>query len=533
MVKKIKELIREIDNFRLYLILIIGSFLRLFYIGNIPGNKSLYGDEMLDAYESWSLINYGYDYKGYHFPVYLPSWGTGMNALQAYIQMPFIKLFGLNSFSVRLPAAIIGCITLYAFYYICKKIKSTDFAVFATFILAVMPWHIILSRWSIECNIFAGFITFSIALIIKACENEKFLPLAFFFIGISLYAYALTWTIMPIFVLSITIYLIVCHKVKIDRYLFISLGVLVLVALPLLLFVMVNFGVIPEIVTPFISIPQLKHFRSDEIITSYKDLLRNFYTTLSCFVSQDDGYLQNSTPMFGLYYKFSNIFILLGIAKSFLDYLNNDKSRFHYDFMFIVLFICSVIVGSTVEISFYRMNMIHIPMTYFLAVGLWLFIEEFQKKAERIVVFIYIISCICFLTYYVTYQDDRLAKVYLDGTEQALSYIHELKASDRIDNDATVNIYSITFAAVLYYDQYPTDKYIKEVVYEDNQITGLRELAKSFGQYNFIYDFDPSVPPNTDEVYLCAVDDYDVISQLEEYNMTIEYFSYVAVAYTP
>ncbi|MCR5669410.1 MAG: glycosyltransferase family 39 protein [Butyrivibrio sp.] len=513
-------------------IMIIGCFLRIFYIGNIPGNKSMYVDEMLCGYESWSILNYGFDYKGYPFPVYLPSWGTGMNALQCYVQIPFIKVFGLNSFACRLPAAILGCVSLYAFFYICKKIKDENFALFALFLLCVMPWHIMQSRWSIECNFFSGFITIAFAILIKACENHKFLPLAFLFFGLSLYAYALPWTIMPILILSITAYLLNKKSIHFDKWLIISFCILGILALPLMLFIMVNMELIPEIVTPFISIPKLIHFRSDELIFSGKSLLRNTYNTLLCFMQQDDGYKQSCTPVFGLYYKFSNTFILIGIAVSLYDFWKSRKESVNYAFLYIALFFCSVIIGCTIEISFYRMNMIHYPMTFFLALGLWRIIDFVKHESKTVIIFVYSLSCIFFMTYYVTYQDDIIASIYMDGCKDALARIHQLENDEIITDNGKINVLSwISFSSILFYDQYPTDEYIDEVIYEDFEVTGSRELAKSFGQYEFVPALDTNKAPGKNIIYMYCLADTYLTDYFEKNNMKIEYYSNIGIAY--
>lgn len=35
-----------------------------------------------------------YDSSGYRFPVYLTAWGSGMNALNTYLMIPFMAVFG-------------------------------------------------------------------------------------------------------------------------------------------------------------------------------------------------------------------------------------------------------------------------------------------------------------------------------------------------------------------------------------------------------------------------------------------------------
>ena len=136
-------------------------------------------------------------------------------------------------------------------------------------------------------------------------------------------------------------------------------------AIPLMLFLLVNLDIIPEIVTPFMSVPRLISFRSGELITSPRAVIENFYRSLSMFIAQDDGSLQYTTPMFGLYYKFSNVFILIGIVITALNIWGKRKDEAQLSFPLMILFLCSIVIASTTEMVFYRLNMIHIPMTFF------------------------------------------------------------------------------------------------------------------------------------------------------------------------
>ena len=104
-----------------YIVLIVLTIaLRLWRIGYAPGKGALNQDEAMAGYESWSLLNYGTDSNGYHNPVYLEAWGSGMNALETYLMMPFIAVLGLNSLSVRLPQAVTAVFTILAFYFFLK-----------------------------------------------------------------------------------------------------------------------------------------------------------------------------------------------------------------------------------------------------------------------------------------------------------------------------------------------------------------------------------------------------------------------------
>jgi hypothetical protein len=91
-------------------ILFLGVFLRTFQLlANPPG---LYVDEATAGYETFSLLRTGADRWGLAFPVYFVNWGSGQNVLYSYLSIPFVSLFGLSRFSVRLLSLFIGILTL-------------------------------------------------------------------------------------------------------------------------------------------------------------------------------------------------------------------------------------------------------------------------------------------------------------------------------------------------------------------------------------------------------------------------------------
>ena len=519
-------------DIKLFTLLIVGSFLRLFYIGNIPGNTALYSDELFSGYESWSLLKYGYDYLGYHFPVYLPVWGGGMSCMQALIQMPFIAFFGLNSFALRLPAAILGCITIYAFFYICQKIRGIDFAYFAAFILAVMPWHIIQSRWALDCNYFVGFMAISMALFLKALDDNKYLPLSFLFFGLTLYTYALPWMVMPVLVIASTLYMVIHKKITINKYFFISIAILAVLALPLLLFLLVNYGFMEEIRTSVFSIPKLSHFRSNEFTLSPKALIKNFYDTFMLFVSQDDGRVGDVAPAFGLYYKFSNVFIVIGIGYCLVNAYNKAKEKeLNLEAPLLIQFVCALILGSVTEIFFSRINIIHIPMTYFLSVGLWAIIDIVKKHAKEVIIVIYALACMTFILYYFTYHDDAVAKAYDDGCKAALEYVDDKIAEGTIAEESQIHLLSgVFFTHVIFYEKYPTDQYIEDVEYADPQITGNR-IPRKVGKYDLSHCVEgtPLGEPTKNDVYICSDSDTEALEYMKEHEMQMEYFNYIVV----
>lgn len=231
-----------------------GIFVRLFLLGIIP--PGLNQDEASIGYDAWALFHYGIDRNGFHNPVHLISWGSGQNALYAYLSMPFILLFDLNPFSVRILNALLGCLSLVIFYLLVKKIRDEDTGIIALFLLTISPWHIMMSRWGLESNIFPFFVLMGSYLLILSLKKPSFLPLSFLVFAVSLYSYGTAYFFVPIFLLVVSSYLLFHKKIRTTNFL-LSGGIFLIAALPILLFLVINIFKLNSISTPWFSIPRL------------------------------------------------------------------------------------------------------------------------------------------------------------------------------------------------------------------------------------------------------------------------------------
>src|SRR5262244_681933 len=81
---------------RLLFLLIVGlsSVLRFYEFPLLPSGLS--SDEVSAGYETYALLLHGTDRWGNKFPVYFPGWGSGQNVLLSYLNIPFVKFFGLT-----------------------------------------------------------------------------------------------------------------------------------------------------------------------------------------------------------------------------------------------------------------------------------------------------------------------------------------------------------------------------------------------------------------------------------------------------
>lgn len=234
----------------LTVILIIGILVRIVGIGNMP--NALNCDEASAGYEAFSILNYGIDRNGNFMPVFLIAWGSGQNALLSYMLIPFIQILGLNELAIRIPMAILGCISLILMYLLLKKISNKKLAILGLTFFAICPWHIMKSRWALESNLFPDLILIFTYFLVKGLEdkNNVLYYLAFVIAGISAYSYGTSYLFLPIFIIPLLIVLVKKQKITLKRAI-ISLIIVGIISMPIILMVIINTFNLPQINLPY------------------------------------------------------------------------------------------------------------------------------------------------------------------------------------------------------------------------------------------------------------------------------------------
>lgn len=204
-----------LKKYLLFAILLIASILRLWRLNSIPPH--LTPDEAALGYNSYSILKTGRDEYGEFLPLIFKSFGDYKPGLYIYFALPFIELFGLNEFSVRLPSAIFGILAVWLLYKIVYKFfdgENTQLSIINPHLLAsisalmltISPWHIQFSRGAWEANISLTLSLAGIYLFLKALKKPKQLIFSSVFFSTTLLTYqgAKLSTIVMVFVLLIT-----------------------------------------------------------------------------------------------------------------------------------------------------------------------------------------------------------------------------------------------------------------------------------------------------------------------------------------
>ena len=152
--------------------IVLGTFFRFYRIGLLP--NGLQQDEASIGYEAYCLANFGTDRNGYPFPVYPITWGSGGGSpLLIYLNVITTKLFGSNVFALRFVPAFLGSLTLVLFYLLLRKMWNERIALAGLAVLALTPWHIVLSRWSLDSNTMPFWLCLATLLFVMAVRSQK------------------------------------------------------------------------------------------------------------------------------------------------------------------------------------------------------------------------------------------------------------------------------------------------------------------------------------------------------------------------
>jgi len=500
------------------LFIAVGVVVRVVRFAKAPAGFNQ--DEAFAAYEAFSLLNYGTDSAGNVNPTYFVSWGSGMNVLESYLAIPFMWLFGYSETVFRLPQLILAIITMPVFWLTLKKLFGNTIAVIGLGILAISPWHIMLSRFGLESNLAVAFLLFGFYFLLKAMEKNGYFLLSAFFYGLSLYSYSVVWITVPLTLILFGVYILkTTPKIKIG-YLITAAIILALFALPHILFLLINYGIMPEIKTSLFTIPKLVAMRSSEISLLNIFSFDSWINLLKILVLQCDFIPWNSSEVFGIFYHISTPFFVVGLVM-LLRMLISDIKKRKISAAYFVLggFFISVIVSLMLyDLNVNKSNSMHLFTLAIIAVGLSS-IAEFIKYKKLVISTLVALFAICFTFFCGYYFGDSAAisAGFADGIEESVEVVKQNKC-EKIAVDR--NIYH---SNLLYYDKTPPNEFKSTVKYEVYPYPYLK--ATSFGKYTFgieyndLGDYDAYIFPN-DHLYFFNDEDFE-ITVFNEYSVAV------------
>lgn len=224
-------------------IILIAIFLRFWQLGAVPVSPDW--DEAALGYNAYSILKTGRDEYGTFLPRTLRSFDDYKPPLYAYLAVPAVAVFGLNTWAVRLPAAMMGILAVIGTYYLVlelflqapnvkhqasnksqapstKRLKYWNFgfvwdlgfgiwdlptklALLSSALLAVSPWHLQFSRIAFEANIGVTLNIWGLVAFFRGLVSLPWMAASAFLFGLSLYAYHSERVFVPLLLLVLSV----------------------------------------------------------------------------------------------------------------------------------------------------------------------------------------------------------------------------------------------------------------------------------------------------------------------------------------
>lgn len=206
------------QNLLLFLIILLAFFLRVFQLETVP--YGLHADEASFLVNTKAILQTGKDEDSAFLPLSLSSIIDPKPALYSYFQASCVWIFGQTTFASRLPSVFLGLGSIILAFLILKEFNQEKVGVVLAFLLAVSPWHIIVSRSTQEVISSFFFLSFSLFMLIKLLKNQKKVWQVWFFIStvLSMYFYHSAKIILPSLILSYVFLWSMFSKEKLSQY---------------------------------------------------------------------------------------------------------------------------------------------------------------------------------------------------------------------------------------------------------------------------------------------------------------------------
>lgn len=185
-------------------IVVFAIILRFWQLGRVPISPDW--DEAALGYNAYSILKTGKDEYGTFLPRSLRSFDDYKPPLYTYLAIPSVAIFGLNTWSVRLPSAIMGVLSVIGTFYLVEELfkkRKTHLSWLASFLLAISPWHLQFSRIAFEANSGVTLNIWGLVAFLRGLTSLPWMILSAFLFGLSLYAYHSERVFVPLLLLIV------------------------------------------------------------------------------------------------------------------------------------------------------------------------------------------------------------------------------------------------------------------------------------------------------------------------------------------
>ncbi|MEK7616930.1 MAG: phospholipid carrier-dependent glycosyltransferase [Patescibacteria group bacterium] len=461
----------------LLLITVAAFFLRFYKVTEVP--PSLNWDEVSIAYNAYSILRTGKDEWGELFPIHFKAYGEFKLPVQVYASIPGVTIFGLNELGVRVTPIVYGILTVIVVFFLGKELFQSSLAGLASsFLLAISPWHIHLTRASFESSFATFWVTLGIYLLVLGFKKQKWLVFGMIPFALSVFTYNSARIFTPLFLIATSL-IYRKNLAKFKEVVVLSAVLFTVLMLPLAPFILsgersARYKLVSITDDPGL-IPRINENRGKSNLPKpIPRLIHNKVTYISFYFTKN--YLSHFTPQFlffsgaphkqhhaqniGQLYLFQSPFLIIGLISLF-----SLKQKFK-GLLISWLFLAYIPVSATGDsIPHALRTLIAAPLYQLIsALGFLIFVKWFKKYSVNIqcigvliLAIVIIVSLKNYLYNYYSVYPSSYSRDWQYGYKQVVQYIKEHK--DEYDLIVFTRHYGEPHMFTLFYLNYDPVRY--------------------------------------------------------------------------
>lgn len=495
---------RKIIPIILFVIILGSFFLHFFRINKIP--PCLNADEASFGYNAYSILKTGKDEYGAFLPLRLKSFMDFKLPLYSYLSIPFIVLFGLNEFSIRLLNIFIGISFVPLVYFIAKELFENEYiALISAFLISVSPWILLLSKQAHEGVLCTFFILVAFYMFLKMLKKNTWL--CFCILNLSLFFATFSYHTGRLF-LALFIFLQVLVLYKKGKYTISSskkiaqtiilMGVFII---PLLIDFM--YGANRVVNLFFLNSPGLKlavnQYRTEHnmklihniVFEAVRDITNRYFSQFSTdfFVVRGDHNWRFGYDGIGLVTPVEYIFFFVGLYYFFVK-------KYTYRFLLLLLLLVSPIpnVLTWQDPSIFRVYITIFPFLFIVSYGFVQSISSITQSRLRYasvlilgsLFFFYLINSLDVLLLHYP-KRAVVVRSWQCGYKELVDYVKD--RYDQYDNVIVTSMYGQPYIFFLLYMKYDPAIYQKNSTISAPDKYGFGQI-KSLDKIRFEFNYD-------------------------------------------
>jgi 4-amino-4-deoxy-L-arabinose transferase-like glycosyltransferase len=425
-------------TFCLFLIILLALFLRLFRLESLP----LFGDELDVGYQAFSLLKTAKSYTGQILPTYLHSFSESRAPLLIYTTIPFVGIFGPNTWGVRLAPVFFGILNIYLLFKLVQILtKNQRLSLLSAFLLTLAPWHIHYSRAAFE-------VTLLIALLLGGTlsffKNRPYLSFSLFVL--TFYTYNTANIFTPLLAAFLVFSQTKNPKEVLNTYL--KPGLLAFfISLPIVLSIFSGqasqrfsqISIFSDSQTIHTIVykrntglgPSKERFLYNKFVFWSKEFLNNYSSSFSpqFLFAQGDANPRHSVPGFGQFPWVSAPLFLLGIYQLLKSKQKKLKSLFLF-WLFISPLPSALTIGGGTHAT--RLFLMLPPLVLISAFGMDHLLKIINKiYLPLLICFLFLVSTLPWFYEYLVHYPKEQSLLWHYGYRQAFEFLKPLEGDYR------------------------------------------------------------------------------------------------------